>query len=368
MGGGATYPTGGGGGYYPGGYGGAGGPMGEAAQAAHPGFVAYNGEKDFAVLQTLIPFSEKGTNFVSTMQYLAAFTAKTRSQVEGYNLHNGIFELAEALKQYTASKQGTLPPGTISPRGKKSVLPLPPDLRSSWLFEVTPFTPTGAIGVGNQQNAPFPYESDIPWSSDKNVSVAGLLVPSFVDTTVPKSRAMLQLSRLNQPVAASSFVGLSGLGNKSATYSLKDPEQLKKIGAFGYDRATKITDIKDGPANTILAIEVAPHMQGPWVAGGGATVRSVPETGNPVAPFVAGSLIHPITKKEVMGTYAIMGDFRVRFIPADIKPELFRAMVTIAAGDSVAGLDQAAPVVEPPRPRADGENLAAAPGNGQANP
>ncbi len=374
MGGGQSYPGGSGGypsggGGYPGGFnGGFGGPMGDAAPAPQPGFVAYNGEKDFAVLQTLIPFSEKGTNFVATMQYLATFTAKTRSQVEGYNLHNGVFELAEALKQYTASKQGTLPPGTITPRGKKSVLPLPPELRSSWLFEVTPFTPSGPIGVGSQQNAPFPYESDIPWSSEKNVSVAGLLVPSFVDTTVPKSRAMLQLSRVNQPVAASSFVGLSGLGNKSATYSSKDPEQLKKMGAFGYDRATKITEIKDGPANTILAIEVAPHMQGPWVAGGGATVRGVPETGNPVAPFIAGNLIHPITKKETMGTYAIMGDFRVRFIPADIKPELFRAMVTIAAGDSVTGLDQAAPVVEPPRPKVEGENVAAVPGNGQPNP
>jgi len=354
---------------YPGFPGGPGGATGAGQPAAtSTGFLAYNGEKDFALLQTLVPFPEKATNFVEIMHYLAGFAAKTRSTVEGYNKHNGVFELADALRQYTTSKQGTLPRGTIGPKGKKSVLPLPPELRSSWLVELTPYTSTGSIGTGNQQNSPFQYDTDLPWSAEKNVAVAGLLVPSFLDTTVPGARGVIQLSRINRPVATTSFVGVAGLGNLAATLNGKDPEQLKKLGAFGYDRVTKLTDIKDGPSNTILALAVPPSMQGPWIAGGGSTVRGIPEKGNPIAPFVVGKIIHPITKKETPGTYAIMGDFKVRFIPADIKPELFRAMCTIAAADPVSGLDQIAPVIDPPKPKVDGDNLASGDASGTPTP
>jgi hypothetical protein len=51
---------------------------------------------------------------------------------------------------------------------------------------------------------------------------------------------------------------------------------------------------------------------------------------------------------------AIMGDFKVRFIRADIKPEIFRAMCTIAGGEKIANLDAFAPVVvDSPPPGAE---------------
>ncbi len=46
------------------------------------------------------------------------------------------------------------------------------------------------------------------------------------------------------------------------------------------------------------------------------------------------------------GTFAIMGDGKVRFIPATIDPKLFRAMCTIDGGEEgLANIDVIAPVV-----------------------
>ena len=60
----------------------------------------------------------------------------------------------------------------------------------------------------------------------------------------------------------------------------------RKLGIFGYDRITKPEDITDGASNTILMIQVPPPYQGPWIAGGGSTMR----TGSaPGAPTGAGT-------------------------------------------------------------------------------
>src|SRR5262249_28015580 len=52
----------------------------------------------------------------------------------------------------------------------------------------------------------------------------------------------------------------------------------------------------------------------------------------------------PTDREEVPGTLAVMGDGKVRFIPATIDPQQFRAMCTIAGGEGLANIDVIAPV------------------------
>jgi hypothetical protein len=143
---------------------------------------------------------------------------------------------------------------------------------------------------------------------------------------------------MDQPVASTHFVGIAGIGLDAAEYSAKDPSVAKKLGVFGYDRATKLEDIKDGLEQTIVVIQVPTEVKTAWLAGGGSTVRGVPET-DPILPFVCTEY------KGKPGTYAIMADGKVRFIAKDINPETFKALCTINGGDVINDLDEVAPVV-----------------------
>ena len=58
----------------------------------------------------------------------------------------------------------------------------------------------------------------------------------------------------------------------------------------------------------------------------------VPETGS-IKPFVCTE--RDVLGKRVKGTYAIMADGTVRFIPETIADEAFKALCTIAGGEKV---------------------------------
>jgi hypothetical protein len=147
-----------------------------------------------------------------------------------------------------------------------------------------------------------------------------------------------------QRFAATHYVGMSGVSLDSADpdFPRLDPNWAKKIGVFGYDRTTKVEDIADGPTLTIAVIQVPPHYKTPWMAGGGSTVRGVPESES-VRPFVC-------TQHDGKpGTFAIMADGTVRFIPEDIPDDLFKAMCTINGGEKIDDkIDIATIVISPP--------------------
>src|SRR6185369_8757746 len=91
----------------------------------------------------------------------------------------------------------------------------------------------------------------------------------------------------------------------------------------------------------------------PWLAGGGATVRGVPEK-NSIAPFVLSTDRDgkPLTYQGRRGTYAVMGDGSVRFIDEKISDEVLKGMVTIngpAPNEFDAKLGEWAPLVADPK-------------------
>jgi hypothetical protein len=102
-------------------------------------------------------------------------------------------------------------------------------------------------------------------------------------------------------------------------------EQSMSVGAVQKGRGT---------ANTILMIQV-PHdgVAGvtPWIAGGGSTLRGVPEK-HSIAPFVLstdrdGKVIQ---RKGKRGTYALMTDGSVRFMDQNVSDDVFKAMCTVS--------------------------------------
>lgn len=305
------------------------GADGSATGTGRNGTISFNAKKTGGELRVELKRVPPDA-FNGMMEYIRGVIVQGRGMAETFQPRNGIMELANALRRYSGEKQG-FPRGTIGTDR--------PDLRLSWFVDVLPYlTGTDYAGLAKPL-----VDKGLSWRDKEFETVAALHIPAFVNTATATNTPRVQLTSVRESLGATHFVGVSGLGLDSPTFAVgSDPG---KFGVFGYNRATKITDIKDGPENTIAVIQVPSTSQGPWVAGGGSTVRGVPDGENPVESFVSGEFENPATKKKEKGTMAIMADGKVRFIPATIKPETFRALCTIAGGEKIEKLDAEAPLV-----------------------
>jgi hypothetical protein len=252
------------------------------------------------------------------------------------NSRSHIHELARALQAYVAAK-GHFPRGALerSPTAEHPQEDWAPDLRLSWMVELLPY-----VGEGDFQDVSG--DPNKSWNEGKNLQLAQMVVPQFLAPGAANTATLyhIRYPGMAQPVAATNFVGIGGVGRDSASYTANDPAAAKKRGIFGYDRETRPEEIKDGLDQTIALIQVPAEPRSPWLAGGGSTVRGVSEDLDSVEPFVCTEY------QGQKGTFAIMADFKVRFIPATIDPATFRAMCTIAGGDKIANLDKVAPEVQ----------------------
>src|SRR5207244_7505167 len=125
------------------------------------------------------------------------------------------------------------------------------------------------------------------------------------------------------------------------------------------DKSAALKEVREGrgASNTILMVQV-PHdsLAGvtPWIAGGGATLRGVPDK-NSVAPFVLTTDKNgkPITHNGKRGTYVAMVDGSVRWVDAGIADEVFKAMATVRTPNpaDVARSDIAELIEPPDRPK-----------------
>jgi DNA-directed RNA polymerase subunit M/transcription elongation factor TFIIS len=255
-----------------------------------------------------------------------------------------IHELAAAMQAYLEEK-GHFPRGTVPrPPDAQRVLDWRPDQRLSWMTELLPY-----LANGEFKEVKDNLKTDKSWYEDLNNIRAGMtVIPQFVAPIKSDNELYFYVSYPNLPVkapsmwAATHFVGMAGVGLDAADYRADDPATAKLRGVFGYDRETKKEEIKDGLDQTIVLIQVPPEPKSPWIAGGGSTVRGVSEDLDCVKPFVCTEY------QGKRGTFAIMADGKVRFIPETIEPKTFQALCTIAGGDKVRNLDKVAPEVPLP--------------------
>jgi hypothetical protein len=269
---------------------------------------------------------------------LLVLQAKGREDMSG---RSRIHDLAEGLRRYVKAN-GAFPRGTAErpPVPARRGVPWPPDQRVSWMAEVLPF-----LGRGEFADVANRVQRDKAWNDPDNLQSAQTLIPYYLAHDYPQSTWWTTYPGVLLPVANTHFVGVAGLGLDAAEYAATDPAAAKQLGVFGYDRSTRPAEIKDGPDKTIVVLQVPASYRTPWLAGGGSTVRGVADKAS-VRPFVC------TTYEGKPGTFAIMADFKVRFIPATISDKDFQALCTINGGEKV-DVDKVAPVVPAPDLKAE---------------
>lgn len=247
----------------------------------------------------------------------AVFVEKTRREVQARALcTNNLKQLTLALHQYH-NWNDCFPAGTfVNPK-------LPAPRRLSW------FT---VIVNTLEQGARLQLDWSKSWDSGEN------LPPKFLiyhpeDVRPPYTVSANEISFLRCPAhpppplltgpIASDYVGIGGLGVDSPTLPLSHP----RAGVFGYDRTTRISDIKDGISTTMMIAETA-EARGPWTAGGTASVRGLDPSRQPY--IGKNRQFGGIHRGGGMVAFA---DGSVRFIRDSVDPKVFEAISTIAGGE-----------------------------------
>jgi predicted Zn finger-like uncharacterized protein len=238
-------------------------------------------------------------------------------------------QLGTAAKSYSQKEEQF--PAAVNrrdPSAARFKRPWPPHQRIGWMAELLPYL--GHERVYNQ------IDFKRSWSDDENLNVASTLIPQFLAPDAPHNTWYVKHPDVGPEVAATNYVGIAGIGLDAAAYDSANPQR----GIFGYDRPTRLSEIEN-PAKTILLIQVPPTKQGPWLAGGGTTVRGVPETKS-IEAFL------PPKGREKRGTHLIMADGSVRYVSENISDEVLKTLAVIKGKKAEINVDKEAPVVPPP--------------------
>ncbi len=250
---------------------------------------------------------------------LAAWASAARREVE-----LGVQgKLKTDFASLVAGAMDELPPGAF-PRGDPGIgLAQEPGERVSWLAGILPYL--GQDAVQKQ------IDVNLSWRDPRNWAAGRIRIPHFVDPRYPDAAQFSIPPGAPLTFGATHFVGIAGVGYDAADLSRSDP---KNVGILGYDGSASRDDVSKGSglSNTMLFIQIPHEGAGgvsPWIAGGGATLRGVPEK-NSVKPFVLGKDKSGafITHGGKRGTFAAMADGSVRFISEKISDDVFKSLAT----------------------------------------
>jgi hypothetical protein len=153
---------------------------------------------------------------------------------------NNLKQIALAVHNYHDAFSA-LPAGTLANPS------LVPDERLSWLVDLLPYLEQG--------NLSRKFDRDAGWDSETNREAVSVRVRVFLCPAHPGKESEKEPGRTG-------YVGIAGVGADAAAL----PPEDRLCGAFGYERRVSLADIKDGTANTLLAVETT-SANGPWAAG-----------------------------------------------------------------------------------------------------
>lgn len=223
---------------------------------------------------------------------------------------------------------GRYPPGAFLRIDAPRRTDREPKNRISWMAGLLPYM--------GYQTLFTKIKFDQSWRDPGNWMSGRALVPQFIDPSYPEYTRHIAIGDLPVDFGATHYVGIAGVGLDAASYK-RDNATANKRGILGYDGSASLDEVRQGRgvSNTILMIQV-PHDRitgvSPWIAGGGATLRGVPEK-NSIAPFILSKDRNgkTIQHNNKLGTFALMADGSVRFIDQNIPDEVFKAMCTYAS-------------------------------------
>jgi hypothetical protein len=244
------------------------------------------------------------------------------------DMSSGRFRIADmpsAYSLYMSRYQDAFPMGAF-PRKKdpaRGGRPWPASERLSFFRELLPF-------LGDDRYYEL-YDSSKPeksWRNPENTKIGRIAVPHFLNPST--GNYYTKVKGIDHQLAVTHFVGMAGVGPDAPYYDNNDPRR----GIFGYDRQATKAEVTDGLSTTIMLIQNDPALAGPWIAGGGATVRGTSSNGDRDVGQRGGFMSTNHNGKE--GVWVMMADGSIRFMTKNIDPQVFKALCTMAGGDSDA--------------------------------
>jgi prepilin-type processing-associated H-X9-DG protein len=223
---------------------------------------------------------------------------------------NNLRQIGEAVHSYSDHHDHYFPPGTVLNAELK------PEQRLSWQAAIIPYfsegKTAGKLAAKQWEKLAGAIALKEAWDAPANAglrrNVTLFLCPTFAHEFI------------QDRVGLTSYVGISGVGDKAATLPLGDPN----VGFFGYDRLLRDSDIAARLDATMAAIETM-QENGPWAAGGPPTVRGVPAGSDRcVGTSAAFGGLHRA------GANVLWADGSTRMVSEKVDPELFRHEARIA--------------------------------------
>lgn len=254
---------------------------------------------------------------LATLAAVTVFLERSSEAAQRNVCQGNLRHLGMSLMNYS-TECDSFPAGTIANDR------LPPGRRLSWLVLVWGFLDQWFWLLDQSE----------PWDATTNRPTRGHGVEE-------KPRAVGRSPLLTCPAAAGAadehmpgwtwYVGVAGVGRDAP--ELRDGHP--RAGVFGYDRRARVADIRDGVSTTLMLAETA-SANGPWTAGGPATVRGLDPDRQ---PYIGRGRQFGGTHRG--GLNVAFADGSVRFLGESIDPMVFEALATIAGGETVpAGWDR----------------------------
>jgi hypothetical protein len=191
------------------------------------------------------------------------------------------------------------------PAGRSTLLDDGATTQFSWLAELESANPS------TSRPGPIPLW-ERGWRDPLNDGFVRRRLPALINSAVT-----LQAGEDGYP--PTHFVGVAGLGPDGPTLPVDHPW----AGVFGYDRVTRLEDIKDGQSNTIMVAGVTGRL-GSW-ADADSSIRSFTE-----APYINGPDGFGTGQQD--GMFVLMADGSVKFLSTETNPVVMRRMLAMNDG------------------------------------
>lgn len=190
----------------------------------------------------------------------------------------------------------------------------------SWMTQLLPY-----LGH-NELYGHFDFTKG--WHDQANIALACQEIPAFLDPTNPNRHMTIVGVKEAIGPAFTHYVGMAGVEDARNLVAAELPRTDPRAGIFGYDQVATNDQITDGTSNTIMLIG-AGKIVGPWISGGGATVRGAR------APYFDDITGFGSAGDPGAGALVSMADGSVKRISKDIDPAVFRALSTIHGAESI---------------------------------
>lgn len=174
-----------------------------------------------------------------------------------------------------------------------------------------------------------------PWTTGSNHFAAQYRIPQFLNPSDDR-KAWKGYQFTN--MGLTHFVGMSGVEETRQEVAATLDRSHERAGIFGYEGVAKESDITDGKNQTIMLIGSG-ELIGPWILGGGATVRGARaphvDEASGEKKFDYFNALDGYGSRGQTGALTLMADGSARLLSPDIDPALFRALCTTHGKETV---------------------------------